>query len=579
MSFTYEQLKDRVRTLTGVWSTDVVSDALIYNLLSDAVTALERSQNWDTVSYIPPGLTFVKYTGNATVTPGTNWTEYHVILSYRVASQVLAFEADDTTRAQFFAQEYDKMYAEMVEHFLPRAAKGSPTDTMSMVRYVRDLTGQYGEDLPDTLVAAWLNEIYQEVFAMYDWPTSGSPSWATAPTLVDGSSPVNPTIVGAPEFLTAFCYFTAAKMMASAPEAQARAAVYKAEYDRIFASMLSKFFPALTVEALDTEAQLVDHVRFLTQNYTRALTDALIVQYLKNAQKELVDRNYWGGTVTSTFVSGVPVEYRRVLTLRAAARILNGTVPEAQVGALVGEYDAVVEEMKTTLVRNASLGAGASTTFGDLKKHFRMLTGVWDNTISDTAIGNWLNDAYTELAQDKDWPWLEQTATTDFNVNAGATTQALPNGTRRVMGVYFLGGNYDGVPDQWLAAPHLLDIEEHAPRTVYDIADDGVLRWAPELEESGVLRVQYVKNVTPLSSDSDQPLFAARFRPILAYRAAMRWASMGGDKNRVQTFQSEFQSMLEQMVKEYLLDHDSNPLQLGSEGLETRRYLPWFRTA
>jgi hypothetical protein len=199
--------------------------------------------------------------------------------------------------------------------------------------------------------------------------------------------------------------------------------------------------------------------------------------------------------------------------------------------------------------------------------------------VSDTAIGNWLNDAYTELAQDKEWSWLEQTTTTDFNVSAGSTTQALPNGTRRVMGVYFLGGNYDGVPDQWLAAPHLLDIEEYAPRTVYDIGTDGVLRWAPELSEAGILRVQYVRNISALSSDSDQPLFDAKFRPILAYRAAMRWASMNGDRDRVQTFQSEYESMYEQMVNEYLLDHDTNPLQLGSEGLETRRYLPWFRTA
>lgn len=573
------ELRERVRTLTGVWSVDVVTDALINSFLNDAVVALQRSQQWDTTG-VSPQPTFTQMASDGTE-PGAFWTEYHVILAYRVASQVLAFEADDTQRSQFFAQEYDKMYAEMVVHFFPRQANGTPSDTASMVRYVRDLTGQYGQDLSDNIVKSWLDEIYQDLFVTYDWhniasaPPLASVTWSGA-----GSLRSNNPDAGIPHrYYPMFCYYVAAKMMASIPEAQARAAMYKQEYDRLLAAMLSESFPSATNSPLTNLAELVLHVRFLTQNYTRALNDQIIEQYLRDAQKELLNRNYWPNTVTSTFITGIPEDFRRVLSLRAAARILNGNAAEAQVAALVGEYEAVVEEMKTALVRNAALGAAASTTFSDLKRHVRMLTGVWDNTISDTAIGNWLNDAYTELAQDKEWPWLEQTATTDFNVTAGATTQALPNGTRRVMGVYFLGGNYDGVPDQWLAAPHLLDIEEYAPRTVYDIADDGVLRWAPELSESGILRVQYVRNVTAMSSDSDQPLFAARFRPILAYRAAMRWESMNGDKNRVQTFQSEFESMLEQMVNEYLLDHDTNPLQLGSEGLETRRYLPWFRTA
>ena len=458
-------LRERVRTLTGVWSVDVVKDALIDAMLNDALTALQRSQDW-TIP-VPAGFTQPTFTqmSTNTDTPGANWDQYHVMLSYRVASQVLAFEADDTNRGAFFAQEYDKMYAEMVEYFLPRAATGGVADTEAIVRYVRDLTGQYGIDLPTSLLRTWLDECYQELFSMYKWPTTGTLTWATATSLRSA----NPTFSEPTKYSSVLAYKVATRIMAAVPEMQARAVVYQGEYDRLLAAMLSDFFPAQSAVASTTLTDLVGNVRYLIGNYTKALPDAAIV--------------------------------------------------------------------------------------------------------------SWLNDAYTELAQDKDWPWLEQTATTDFNVSAGSTTQALPNGTRRVLGVYFLGGNYDGVPDQWLAAPHLLDIEEYAPRTVYDIADDGILRWAPELSEAGVLRVQYVRNISPLSSGTDQPLFAVRFRPILAYRAAMRYASMNGEKDRVQTFQSEYQSMYEQMVNEYLLDHDTNPLQLGSEGLETRRYLPWFRTA
>jgi hypothetical protein len=585
--FTLAETRDRVRTLTGVWSIDVVSNDLLNTMIEDAVTALARSQQWSTtgVGSVHPVPVFAELRdgGNFVDTRslGENWVEYHPMIGYRVASQVLAFEADDTNRAAFFAQEYDKMYNEMLIHFLPNTASGVVADTVSIVRYVRDLTGQYGQDLTDKLVRAWLDEVYQELYATYVWQSTGTPFWSIVPPATSPPSlrANNPTFSDT-KYNSVLAYRVASKIMAAVPEMQQRAALYRQEYETLFAAMLSDFFPRPTVSTLSNQLQLTNHVRFLTSNYTRALSDGIIEQYLREAQKELLSKNYWPSSVTSTFIDGIPADYRRILSLRASIRILNG-VPgqEALVASFGAEYEAAVDEMKDALVRNATLGAASSVTFGDLKSHVRTLTGTWDYSVSDTAIGNWLNDAYTELAQDKNWPWLEQTATTDFSLPAGSTTQALPNGTRRVMGVYFVGGNYDGVPDQWLAVPHLLDVEKYAPRTVYDIADDGILRWSPELPEAGVLRVQYVRNIVPFVSDSDQPLFATRFRAILAYRAAMRWASMNGDKNRVETFQSEYQSTFEQMVNEYLLDHDTNPMQIGSRGLETRRYLPWFRTS
>jgi hypothetical protein len=66
---------------------------------------------------------------------------------------------------------------------------------------------------------------------------------------------------------------------------------------------------------------------------------------------------------------------------------------------------------------------------------------------------------------------------------------------------------------------------------------------------------------------------------MLGLRVAARIAAMRGDDKMANAFVEEYQSFLDQMISEYLLDHDSRPIQLGGAGLETRKYLPWFRTA
>jgi hypothetical protein len=54
---------------------------------------------------------------------------------------------------------------------------------------------------------------------------------------------------------------------------------------------------------------------------------------------------------------------------------------------------------------------------------------------------------------------------------------------------------------------------------------------------------------------------------------------MGGEDARTALYGAEYQAMFESMVALYELDHDTNVIQLGREGLNFRSYIAWFKPA
>ena len=444
-----------VRTFTGVYSTDVISDSLITVSLNLAVDEVSRAQEW------PDTLTFNSSMSSPTHTPGTGWDAFHQILIYRVATQVLQYEADDTNRSEWFVGEYNKSLTEMAAYYLPAQATGASSTTTGLIRYVRDLTGQYGIELSDALITAWLNEAYQELYRTNNWASSAAtPAWTTALTLNSGSSP---------EFLETLrpilAYRVAAKILAPLEGEEKKAAMYTAEYEAMYRDLVEHYFPS----------QAYGSPAFLEQ----------------------------------------------------------------------------------------------------ITKYVRDLTGVYDNTYSNILLTSWVNEAYRELASAKDWQWLETTTLTD--VIEGQTEVTLANGARRVLDVSILTGDREAEP--MAPAPELFTVNDSAPYYHYDVSQFGVLTWQPPLREAGKLHVRYLRNDVVFQSGSDVPLFNNRYQPILAYRVAAKIATLIGDKAKEEVFTNEYNSLFDQMVSEYTLNHDSRPFQLGSKGLETRKYLPWFRTA
>jgi hypothetical protein len=444
-----------VRTFTGVYSTDVVPDSLITVALNIAVDEVARAQAW------PASLTFNSAMVNNADTPGEGWERFHHLLIYRVATQVLQYEADDSNRSEWFTGEYNKALQEMAAYYLPAGATGESSNTTKLVRYVRDLTGQYGIELSDSLILAWLNEAYQELWRSNNWAEStATPAWNQNQQL-NASTP--PAFLGTLHPMLA--YRVAAKVLAPLEGQDKKAAMYTTEAEGMYRDLVEYYFPS--------KAQ------------------------------------------------GSPVIVEQII------------------------------------------------------QYVRDLTGVYDDTYSKTLISSWVNEAYVELASARDWQWLELTSLTE--TTEGQTQLQLPSGARRVLEVSVLSADRDA--EEMIPTTQVLTLTDSEPYYHYDVTTFGLVTWQPPLREAGELHVRYLRDDVSFQSNGDSPLFAIRYRPILAYRVAAKIATLMGDKAKSEVFTREYNSLFDQMVSEYTLSHDVRPIQLGSNGLETRKYLPWFRTA
>jgi hypothetical protein len=160
MAYTLSQLRTYVRDLTGVYSPDLVSDALLSTWINEAYFELARLQKWSW-----SGSLGTLTDGMSPAFPG----EYHQILAYRCAVKVLGFEADDTQRAQLYTDEYNVLLKGLEDADLKTTTGTGSSDRLALRTLVKSIIGDYSRGLPDTLLDAWLNEEYQLLAAERDW--------------------------------------------------------------------------------------------------------------------------------------------------------------------------------------------------------------------------------------------------------------------------------------------------------------------------------------------------------------------------------------------------------------------------
>jgi hypothetical protein len=317
---------------------------------------------------------------------------------------------------------------------------------------------------------------------------------------------------------------------------------------------------------------------------TDVVTSTLMTRFINEGYKELARRQGWpwlvGGTVTPLSAgTDVPVfdeEFHAVLAYRAAVKVLafvSDDTPRAQ--TYLEEYNALVRDMESQYLSGLATGVSANLT--QLTRLVRDVTAIYDNdAISDAMIKIYINNAYNELARAREWDWLEATLDTAMPAwTSNVHTINLSNGTRRVLEAYVADDS--GYIEEMVGVPSLLDIEPVEDHIKYDVTADGVFRFKPQQEANYTVRIRYLQSWTTLG-DSDAPLFAPQFRMILVYRAAMMvLGQLQPDDPRVAVFDAEYGALLDGMVKHYELDHDSRPIQFNADGIETRKYFPWFK--
>lgn len=169
------------------------------------------------------------------------------------------------------------------------------------------------------------------------------------------------------------------------------------------------------------------------------------------------------------------------------------------------------------------------------------LTGVGMDTAAQTA---WINAALDHIASERDWPWLEGTAT--FNTAAGTAQYSLPADWQRTR-VLLVGGD----------PAHFVNVAEGDDWTDWDQTE---ARWSYTIDADNITIYptpgavvacthRYVKTETALSGDSDEPLLPARYHWAAIHLAASFEFLRMGDMPRAAVHQQQYDQMFKRMVR------------------------------
>lgn len=440
----------------------------------------------------------------------------------------------------------------------------------SIRTYVRDLTGVYSTDLvSDSLLTNWINEAYHELARSQEWTFA-----STVVDLVNGTdTPVFPA-----EYHPLLAYRVAAKVLDTQADDTPRGSKYMEEYAAIVAALYQDDLQSTASGVSTSFGTLVKMVRDLLSVYDDTITDAFIQTKLSDEYDQLYDAYQWAWT-KSPFTN-MGTDYTRILAYGVASRLALASGKESLAKTYQAEYDAILEQLKR--VKLYVTGTSNPTTLAGLRVQTRALLQDFSKDLPDVLLNTWVNESYITLASERDWAWLEEEAL--FQLSAGTNTfQLTPSGSRKIMELYVVKGTtnvYEAGTDvqETVEVPSVLFVESNDSKYNYDVTFDGLVRISPTPTETVTFKVRYAKLPALLTSDSSTVLLDSRFTSIIAYRAAIKGAIFHDQgKKLVEVYAAQAQMMLDAMVAHYQLSHKTDSIQLGSNGLETRKYLPFFK--
>ena len=331
-------------------------------------------------------------------------------------------------------------------------------------------------------------------------------------------------------------------------------------------------------------ASLIQYARDLSGVYSSdVVPDSLITRWINESYFGIYRQGDWPWGPPTELVTGTDIpafddQFHAVLAYSAAIAILGFSSDDTKRAELYsGQVQSFVTDMRVFYFPSAA--TGSSNTLTTLVRLVRDLIGSYDNkAVTSDLIKVHINRAYNELANMHDWDWLERSYSGEMPTpSAGVHTVMLTNGTRRVLDAVAVMKN--GEVREMVQTPNLDLIEENASGIYYDVTVAGVLKMKPVQYNVEEVKFRYTQANVNLT-DSTGPLFLPQFNTMLAYRAAASLMMvMAPNDPRIATFMAEYQSMYEGMWKLYELDHDDRTFQMGQDGIETRRFYPWFRPA
>jgi len=313
----------------------------------------------------------------------------------------------------------------------------------------------------------------------------------------------------------------------------------------------------------------------IDSDYSKVLAE--VASGIFDSQNELLGKYKWVG-YNGNFSFWNP--YGDMFAYAAAARVgVRFGLNDVEVASLVSEYqrreDAVVREKLTNISGNLS-----TTTAGGMVYQVSSLLRDFSTELPTNLIFNWINTEYQLLSTEYDWPWLTQEVYLTLPAGLSNISLSFLGVDYSILNVYMVkqDGNGNTTDVQIVPpVPHTLDGEMNDSQYRYDISGT-FLSITPTPTEPTTFAIRYKTVPNSLLTSNATTLFSAEFTPYLVYRAAYlgsAWSDQA--KKLTPMFEAEAQRVKDMMYKYYMTDRSTEPFSIGERGLETRKYLPFFK--
>lgn len=296
-----------------------------------------------------------------------------------------------------------------------------------------------------------------------------------------------------------------------------------------------------------------------------------------DSQSELYSRYSWP-VGTGTFADWDP--FADIFAYAAAARLgPRFGLSDAEVNSLLADYKSREEALVRLKLTN-NTGNIYPGTAGAMVYQVRSLLRDFSQELPTNVIYDWINVEYQLLASEYDWPWLTNNAYITLPAGVSQASLTFLGVDYSILNVYMVkqDGNGNTVDAQIVpSVPHILDGEVNASQYRYDITD-GFLTFTPTPNEQTTFAVRYKTTPNLLTTSNQTPFFSQDFNSYLVYRAAYLGSAWSDQAKKLSPmFEKEAQRVKDMMYKYYMTDHSTEPFSMGESGLESRKYLPFFK--
>jgi hypothetical protein len=465
--------------------------------------------------------------------------------------------------------------------------------------YVRDLTGIYSYDIvTDAFINRTINDVYFELAVSQNW--SWSASVPANGLTTDASYPVFPAT-----YHSILAYRTAAEILRQQGDDTERATTYDTQANDLQTLLYVQDLPGTVDGAVSTYAELVKLVRQLVSIYDNSLTNTYIQNKLIEEYQQLNEGYNWpwksdgGFPAAPTSVSYLNGSYQRkgisasssstfnfakILAYGVATKIAAETGKEALVAPLQAEYDSILNEMTRTLLTygkktvSALLTDNNALNLENLVELSRQLIGDYSSDIPNGLLQQWVLDEAVNLAMEKDWPFLRSYATVVLAPGQNQITVSELD----ILSAYVVNTT-SGDSEEVKHRPHLLDVSQNNNKYYYTCPDKQTIIISPVPTQTETFNF-YTRNYSSIGVDNGSAnayvLFSPLFKMLIPYRVAIKGIAFSPNQNNkalIQIYQEQAYKIFENMVSYYMNEKNMETIQLGVQGVEDRKYIPYFR--